>query len=279
MKNKIVERLNDEVNELKFQINHRELYNFRNFLINFLARIGIIINKWFPFALAYIIVFNSNAYKKNKPFQKDMVSRTAYIQSVDTSKGDHHKEVCSQHEQTKFEYSTAWTINDLGMYQRTVTTYKVNDKIDLNNLDEVLNMTKDEVEEVLKVLDAKVITKRWLNDSDKVYDENVLTITQYVKSKDDEVLRLENNLEVISHTALFMLIVFMCTGVFVNIKKVLIKNVIKDKLNDIIVAHKYISAADYNNIKKILEIKQANLELVQEKETDLNKDFCRIIRR
>lgn len=278
MKNKIVEKLNDEVNELKFQMNHRKLYNFQCFLIKFLAKTGMAINKLFPFALAYVMVFNSNMYKKNKPFHRDMVIRSAYIQSVDTSKGTHHKEVCSQHKQTTFEYSTAWTINNLGMYQRTITTYKVNDKIDLSNLDEVLNMTKEEIDTVLKIIDAKVITKRELNDSDKVYDEDVLTITQYTKAEDQEVLRLENNLEIICHSALFMLIVYMCTGVFVDIKKVLIKNVIEDKLNAIVVAHKYISVADYSNIRKILEIRQANLALVQE-ETDLNNGFCRIRRR
>lgn len=279
MKNKIVEKFTNEVDELKFQMNHRKLYNFRTFLIKFLARTGKSINKWFPFVLSYAMVLNLNMYKKNKPFCRDMVSKPAYIQSVDTSKGVHREDICSKYNPTEFEYSTAWILNDMGLHQRTITTYKVSNKIDLNNLDEVLNMTKEEIDEALKIIDVKVITKRELTDSDKVYDEDVLTITQYIKSKDEEVLRLETDFEIMCHTALFISIVYMCTGVLVGIKKILIKNVIDDKLDAVIAAHKYISVDDYRRMRKILEIKQTNLALVQEEETNLNENVRRIKRR
>lgn len=279
MKNKIVEKFTDEIEELKFQMNHRKLHNFRTFLIRFLAKTGMAINKWFPFVLAYVMVFNSYMYKKNKPFRRDMVAKPAYIQSVDTSKGVHREDICSKYEGTTFEYSTAWSMNNIGLYQRTITSYKVNDKINLNNLDEVLNMTKEEIDETLKIIDAKIITKRELTDSDKVYDEDVLTITQCAKSKDEEVLRLETDFEIMCHTALFISIVYMCTGVFAGIKKILIKNVIDDKLNAVIVAHKYISVDDYRRMRKILEIKKTNLALVQDEETNLNENVRRIKRR
>lgn len=279
MKNTIVDKFTNEIDELKFQMNHRKLYNFRTFLIRFLAKMGLAVNKWFPFILAYTMVFNSSIYKKNKPFRRDMISKPAYIQSVNTSKGVHREDICSEYKETMFEYSTAWSMNNIGLYQRTITSYKVNDKIDLNNLDEVLNMTKEEIDGALKIIDAKVITKRELTDSDKAYDEDVLTITQYVKSKDEEVLRLETDFEIICHTALFISIVYICIGVFAGIKKILIKNVIDDKLNAVIVAHKYISVDDYRRMRKILEIKQANLTLVQEKETNLKENVRKIKRR
>ena len=71
----------------------------------------------------------------------------------------------------------------------------------------------------------------------------------------------------------------MCTGVFAGIKKILIKNVIDDKLNAVIVAHKYISVDDYRRMRKILEIKKTNLALVQDEETNLNENVRRIKRR
>ena len=160
MKNTIVDKFTNEIDELKFQMNHRKLYNFRTFLIRFLAKMGLAVNKWFPFILAYTMVFNSSIYKKNKPFRRDMISKPAYIQSVDTSKGVHREDICSEYKETMFEYSTAWSMNNIGLYQRTITSYKVNDKIDLNNLDEVLNMTKEEIDGALKIIYAKVITKR-----------------------------------------------------------------------------------------------------------------------
>ena len=208
-----------------------------------------------------------------------MVSKPAYIQSIDTSKGVHRKDICSEHKETMFEYSTAWSMNNMGLYQRTTTSYKTNDKINLNNLDEVLDMTKEEIDEALKIIDTKVITKRELTDSDKIYDDDVLIITQYAKSADEKVLRLETNFENMCQTALFISIVYMCTGLFIGIKKILIKNIIDDKLNAVIVAHKYISVDDYRRMRKILEIKQANLTLVQEKETNLKENVRKIKRR
>ena len=279
MKNTIVDKFTNEIDELKFQMNHRKLYNFHTFLIRFLAKIGLAVNKWLPFILAYTMVFNSSIYKKNKPFRRDMVSKPAYIQSIDTSKGVHRKDICSEHKETMFEYSTAWSMNNMGLYQRTTTSYKTNDKIDLNNLDEVLDMTKEEIDEALKIIDTKVITKRELTDSDKIYDDGVLIITQYAKSADEKVLRLETNFENMCQTALFISIVYMCTGLFIGIKKILIKNIIDDKLNAVIVAHKYISVDDYRRMRKILEIKQANLTLVQEKETNLKENVRKIKRR
>lgn len=37
MKNTIVDKFTNEIDELKFQMNHRKLYNFRTFLIRFLG--------------------------------------------------------------------------------------------------------------------------------------------------------------------------------------------------------------------------------------------------
>lgn len=265
--NKIVRKLTKEVNDLQFQLAHYKLYNTRNAVMKFLLKSGITLDKLCPYLLSGVLVANLGSFKKNPPFEKNMVSKPAYIQTIDISNGVHKEDTLFNRLSSTFEYSTSWTINDLGLYERTITSYVISKDIDLNDTDRIFSMSKEDIDELLKIKDVKTITKRELTDNDVIYnDEGVLTITQYVESKDEEVVRMETGIDNLCHSLLYLVFVGIGVDVLSTIKKILIKNVIEDKLNAKINTYRYITPYDLLEIKKVLEAKQENLRLLQENE-------------
>ena len=56
-KEKLLKNLEKDINNLENRINHRILYNFRNAIITFFIKSGIIVDKSLPFILSSIILF------------------------------------------------------------------------------------------------------------------------------------------------------------------------------------------------------------------------------
>lgn len=277
--NKIVREFTKDVNDLQFKIEHRKLYNTRTFLIRFLIKSGMALNRSFPFILSSALVLNSSSYKENKVFQRDVVSKPGYIQSIDMSNGSHEENVCANNGRNMVEYSTGWLINNQGLYERTVVSFNVNKKINLKNLDDVLKMTEEELKELLTVSNVKTITQRELSGEDKMYDEDTVIVTQYVKSKDVQVLRQETSKENFEHSMAYICSTCLFAVWFMKIKKFLIKTVIEDKLEDSLTMHRYIHEIELEDLKNILEIKKDNLSLLQNELQDKGRGLSRIRRR
>ena len=277
--NKIVREFTKDVNDLQFKIEHRKLYNTRTFLMRLLIKSGMALNRSFPFILSSALVLNSSSYKENKVFQRDVVSKPAYIQSIDMSNGGHEDNVCANNGRNMVEYSTGWSINNQGLYERTVVSFNVNKKINLKNLDDVLKMTEEELKELLTVSNVKTITQRELSEEDRMYDEVTVIVTQYVKSKDVEVLRQETSKENFEHSVAYIFSTCLFAVWFMKIKKFLIKTVIEDKLEDSLTMHRYIHEIELEDLENILEIKKDNLSLLQNGLQDKGRGLSRIRRR
>lgn len=277
--NKIVREFTKDVNDLQFKIEHRKLYNTRTFLIRFLIKSGMALNRSFPFILSSALVLNSNSYKENKVFQRDVVSKPGYIQSIDMSNGSHEENACANNGRNMVEYSTGWSINNQGLYERTVVSFNVNKKINLKNLDDILKMTEEELKELLTVSNVKTITQRELSEEDKMYDEDTVIVTQYVKSKDVEVLRQETSKENFEHSMACICSTCLFAVWFIKIKKFLIKTVIEDKLEDSLTMHRYIYEIELEDLENILETKKDNLSLLQNELQDKGRGLSRIRRR
>ena len=76
MKNnhELVAKLNNDVNKLQNKIEHRNLYNVRNFVVQALLKSGIAIDYALPFILAAITFANSQASKGKTPFHIECTS-------------------------------------------------------------------------------------------------------------------------------------------------------------------------------------------------------------
>ena len=180
MKNnhELVAKLNNDVNKLQNKIEHRNLYNVRNFVVQALLKSGIAIDYALPFILAAIIFANSQTAKGNTPFRINEITEKAGIETMDTSNGIHieHISYDFNYDDELIEYTTGWIVNDKGLYERTVTSYRLSDEIDLDDTEKILSMSKEELEQLLVITNVKTIKKNTLDAEDSIYNDDAIIV-------------------------------------------------------------------------------------------------------
>lgn len=273
-KQALVDKLTNETKQLENKIEHRKLYNIRNLVIKAVIKSGIVIDYALPFILATIIIAHSQAAKGNAPFKRDEITEKAGIETIDTSSGIHveHLSYDFSYDDEILEYSTGWIINDRGLYQRTVTSYRLDDSIDLSDTDKVLKMTKEEVENALIITNIKTIQKNTLLPEDSIYDEDALIVINHTSSEEQTMTRPETSSENTLHSIWFV-VLSLCWGNNVRIiEKLFVKTHIRDKLREYEPLFRKINKEELEEMKKILEIKKHNLAMITPSENTNSED-------
>lgn len=206
-RNTLVNKLTRDVKALENKIEHRSLYNIRNMVVKALLKSGIAIDYALPFIFSLIVISYSSSAKRNTPFHIDEITEKAGIETIDTSSGIHleHISYDFSYDEELIEYSTGWVINDKGLYERTVTSYRISDEIDLSETDKILSMSKEEIENILVVTNIKTICKNTLTPEDKIYDSDALIIVNHCESEDKTITRQETSSENVCYSLLFIM--------------------------------------------------------------------------
>lgn len=275
MNNTQLEReLIKDINDYKYKIEHRDFLNVRNKIIRFLLRTGLIMDRAVPFYLAAFLTLNSSAFKNNKPFKIDNIDKPVYIKTIDTANGHHFEVICPYGSSyiDKIEYSTGWYNNDRGLYERTIVQYEFNS----DYVEDIINMTKEEIDNLLSITDVRTVSKNYLDDEDLIYDSDTVVITRYEKSNDIKLPVAETQSENIWNSSLYVAITFFCAMGFKNVKKIIIKNVIQDKINLGLCKYRYISEQEIEEMKEIIKIKEENLKLIKPDDTSKKRVLCKI---
>lgn len=260
----LVEKLTNDVNRLQNKIEHRNLYNVRNFVIKALLKSGIAIDYALPFILAAIIIANSQASKGNAPFHIDEIKEKAGIETIDTSSGIHleHISYDFSYDDELIEHSTGWIINDKGLYERTVTSYRLNDEINFEDTEKIMSMTKEEVEQALVITNIKIIKKNTLTPEDSIYNSDAIIVINHSESEENTFTRLETTSENVWHSVWYIVLV-LCWGNNVrNIEKIFVRTYIRDRLREYEPLFRKINKEELETMRKILKLKQENLTMI-----------------
>lgn len=263
-RNELVKKLSKDVKKLENKIEHRTIYNVRNIAVKALLKSGIAIDYALPFILASIIIAHSYAAKGDAPFHIDEITERAGIETIDTSNGIHIENVSYDfdYDDELIEYSTGWVTNDRGLYERTVTSYRLSDEIDLSETDKILSMTKEEIENILVVTNIQTICKNTLTPEDEIYDADALIVINHSESEDETKTRQETKSENVWHS-IWYIIMALCWGNNVrNIEKLFVKTYIRDRLREYEPLFRQINKEELETMKKILEVKKQNLTMI-----------------
>lgn len=270
----LVKKLNNDVKKLENKIEHRKLYNIRNYIMKALIKSGIAVDYIFPFIIIALILTSKAAAEGNLPFHIDEMVDNPRIETIDTSNGIHIEHITYDFNYDKeiIEHSTGWIKNEKNLYERTVTSYRLCDEINLANTKKILSMTKEEIEKILVVTNVKTIFKSTLTTEDEMYDEDALIIINHTKSKDDTIMRKESTGENVAYSILYII---SCLGYgysLKNIKQFLEQIFVKTYFNDFLREHELlfrpINKAELETIKKLLKIRKENLSLISETKTN-----------
>lgn len=277
MKNnhELVAKLNNDVNKLQNKIAHRNLYNVRNFVVQALLKSGIAIDYALPFILAAIIFANSQTAKGNTPFRINEITEKAGIETMDTSNGIHieHISYDFNYDDELIEYTTGWIVNDKGLYERTVTSYRLSDEIDLDDTEKILSMSKEELEQLLVITNVKTIKKNTLDAEDSIYNDDAIIVVNHSESETETITRLETSSENTWGTILYIILALCWGNNFRNIEKIFVKTYLRDRLREYEPLFRQINKEELETMKKMLKVKQENLAMVSctEKSVD-NKE-------
>ena len=121
-------------------------------------------------------------------------------------------------------------MNDRGIYERVVTSYKLDDKLSSSDKSKVINMSKDELDKMFTVSNVKTINKD----------------TLFVNSLN------------------FLCLLVAIGNVIVVLKKLTLKDAIKNKLSEYDSYFKFIRKSELETMKKILQLRQENLMMLDD---------------
>lgn len=259
MKNKVMQKQYRDLKKLENLLNKSKMRNIRNKVVKFLLNTGIGIDYALPFIIAIIMTSQFSLFSKNQPFIIDELPRKISIESIDSTYGI--KKANKQDEKNIY-YSTSWIMNDSGIYERVLTTYKLNNDTYLNNFESIFKMEKEELEKVLKIKNIKKIYKDKLDTSDELYFKDTLIIVNSYEG-DSIIYKTETQKENILNSLLFIILSTTCGNYFRVIDKLLVKNHIRDILKDKKLNILEIDDKNIETIKKVIDLRKENIELLE----------------
>lgn len=280
-RDKLVNKLCIDVKKLENKIEHRKLYNIRNVVLKSFLKSGIALDYAFPFIIASIVIALSYQSKDKSPFRIDEITQKASVETIDTSSGIHLENISYDFDYNNklIEYSTGWIINDKGLYERTVTSYRLSDKLDLSKTDEILSMSKEEIEKILVVTNVQKICKNILTLEDEIYNSNALIIVNHKKSDNEIIIRKETSEENLLQGVLYIIESLIWGNSFRLIEKVFVKTYLRDKLVEYETSLRLISKEELEEMKKILELKKQNLTMINETTTNISESYAHSLRK
>lgn len=272
--NSLFNSLSKDIKNLENQIKLKNINNIHNYTLKALIKSGLAIDCALPFIISAFIIANSQSFKENKPYHIDNVIVRASIETVDTSSGFHLENISYDldYDTKLIDYSTGWIINDLGLYERTVTSYRISNDIDLADTQRILSMSKEEIEEILTITNIQTICKNSILPEDKIYDRDALIVVNHVKSDDEFLVRQETASENIWHSIWYIVQTILGGLGFKVIRKIFVINSIKDKLQAYENSLKPIDKETLEKMKKILELKKQNLEMLDPTIENIDKN-------
>lgn len=272
--NELIKKLTNDVNRLQNKIEKRKLYNIRNIVVRALLKSGIAVDYALPFILAAIIIANSQASKGNAPFHIDEITEKAGIETIDTSNGIHleHISYDFSYDDELIEHSTGWIINEKGLYERTVTSYRLNDEINLEDTEKIMSMTKEEVDQALIITNVRTIKKNTLTPEDSIYSSDAIIVINHSESEEETFTRLETTSENVWHS-IWYIVLALCWGNNVrNLEKLFVKTYIRDRLREYEPSFRKINKEELETMRKILKVKQENLAMINSEAKNIGEE-------
>lgn len=264
-KKTLIKKLKKDIYRLETKIKYINLCNIKNISLYIATKLFILIEDKLPLLLASFIVFNSYTSKNKIPFKRTEITEPNMIEVIDTSTGIHieNKETNYEHAHKVLEHSTAWYVNENGYYERIVTSYQIDLNIFTDNIENILNMTKEEVDSLLMISNVSRVEKSSLIEEDKIYNEEVLVYINCYIDKENPIIRKETMGEEILEDISYIITMTFLSEALKGVKNIIIKDYVKNKLNILEAKYRPINKNELERLNKILELRKENLLLLE----------------
>lgn len=162
-----------------------------------------------PYLVASFISANILRQFDRNAFILDEVKYYENVETTLWSNGyEDTKTSTKEHFSSHFFFTTGWSIDEFGNYTRDEVHFRMDD-LDNYELEEIINMSDNELEELFQVIDRKKYTRNYLTEEDKKYDEDMVVITKSERVYSDDLTRhqtiAENILDIVINLGLNIL--------------------------------------------------------------------------
>ena len=163
-------------------------------------------------------------------------------------------------------------MSDDGLYERTITTYKLNSGVDLSDTNKILSMSKEEIEKLLSIKNIKKIRKSILDPDDDLYLNDALILTNNFISDENVALKQETVGQNFVSIIIYMIAVLTWGYNLKNFKEKLLKNKVKNRIAIIEQQYQEITDIDLYSMKVVLELQKENLAMLDLDEKNIDQD-------
>jgi len=263
----LIKNLQKEIEGVENQLNNSTFHKLKKFVIRNVLNLGIALEYALPYIIVLVLYFYIYKTEYSTPFKTDLIKKNLNAKTITTSTGI-TKEMTSfdtNYRGNSLKHSTGWLKNEYGLYEREITTYQIDNQLDLKNKDLILKMTKEELEKMIRIQNIETISKNELSQEDNFYKEDMLILTLTFDLEENyqivEQSESDNFLESIGY-----IVASLFSGVALSkIKKIVIKKSLKDKIkNEIKPKYHPLSKEEAEKLRKVLEIKKQNLMILDD---------------
>lgn len=278
----ISKTIEKDIQKIEKQLHHKKIYNIRNLLITSLLKSGIALDYARPFILAGVIFAYLHTQYRTNSFEINEIPEYASVMSTKTSNGFERKlsSFDITYSEESFKHSTAWTINELGLYERTVTSYKVKFK-KYSSPEILLDMTKEEIDKILEVTDIEIVQKNELEEEDFFYNEDIFILVESYIDKEQILMHTETKKEHLQELIFYWMITGL-GGAFITEaerRNLLLKSYPKDFFRKCIPQFRIITNKEQTILEKELKIKRQNLDMLNEDTKSFSQEEVKVLKR
>lgn len=274
-KRNLIKQLEQDVHDTEKKIKYMTLYNVKAYIVRSIIKYGIVLDCLLPYILSGFILFKIYSSVWDAPFVLDEIKTKAKIETIDTSTG-YHSEISSfdyeYDNKTTFQHTTAWQVNEYGLFERTITTYRITSSLNQFQIEELLSMSKEEIENIFIITNIEKIQKNILDLEDELYNEEMILIENVRDDENNIRFEKENFGDNVVCTISYLCAEIIAGFILDTLRKYFLKNEIKNTLKEKENNYRPISKKDLEKLKKILEIKKENLELLDESSKNIISD-------
>ena len=209
---KLIQNLQQNIKLLEHKIQKVNLYCNHKMLFHLIINSKLVLERCLPFILSTTILTSIFAISGDMPFKKDKIIKNSEIDTIDTSNGIHREYVIPTSKNFlnffEIQYTTGWKISPEGIYERELTTYKIDDTIEFTNK-EIFEKSQKELQEIFKIKKIENIKKEYLLPEDMIYNEDMIIITEKEVDKDLKTSQYETDKENFIVTLNYLAMIFL----------------------------------------------------------------------
>lgn len=263
MRKNVVDQYIRDTKSLEYKVKYPDLFNAYYKILEISTKFGIISvpNIISLFVVSWIVSSIMGSFN-HSPFELDEKevfanSKTTYYgieKSIDTISFD-------KSFTNSLEYTTGWKEIGNGFYERTITYYNIPAEGEINNKEEILSLSKEAMDELFETNNIETVSKNYLTDEDNRFNEEtvVLEINNGKSEKDVKIEKQSIAEQIFLDGLVYFLISFIGGNLMGNFIK---EKILKRKM--VIKSRKYIDKNDLEEMKKVIEFRKQNIELLED---------------